>query len=99
MTSTVMTGRRTKSSDRFIVGNLRLHHDLRTGPDAKLTLRDYLSAFLQTCRDDRVVAFGALDGDFAQFGGHVVLDHESRLAVGTGLHGCGRHAKGVVLMS
>src|SRR6266581_1643357 len=98
MTSTVMTGRRTKSSDRFIVGNLRFHHDLRTGPDAKLTLRNYLFAFLQTCRDDRVVAFSALDGDFAQFGGHVGLDHENVLAVGTGLHRPGWHDQGVFLV-
>src|SRR5439155_13963137 len=98
MTSTVMTGRRTKSSDRFIVGNLRFHHDLRTGPDAKLTLRDYLFAFLQTCRDDRVVAFSALAGDFAQFGGHVGLDHENVLTIGTGLHGFGWHNQSIVLV-
>src|SRR5947199_1758051 len=98
MSSTVMTGRRTKSSDRFIVGNLRFHHDLRTGADAKLTLRDYLFAFLQTCRDDRVGAFSALDGDSAQFGGHVGLDHENVLTLGTGLHGFGWHNQSIVLV-
>src|SRR6266513_3198108 len=77
--------------------NLRFHHDLRTGPDSKLTLRDYLFTFLQTCRYDRVVAFGALDRHFAQFRGHVGLDHENVLTIGTGLHGFGWHDQGVFL--
>src|SRR5216117_2202052 len=60
MTSTVMTGRRTKSSDRFTVENLRLDLDLRPGSEAQLALGDHPFAFFQTVRDDRAVAFGSL---------------------------------------
>src|SRR6266446_6943750 len=56
MTSTVMTGRRTKSSDRFIVEDLRLDYDLRPGPEAQLALRYDPLTFFQTARDDGVVA-------------------------------------------
>src|SRR6266581_313473 len=98
MTSTVMTGRRTKSSDRFMAKNLRLDLDLRPGTEAQLSLCDHPLALFQTARDDRAVAFGALDGDHAQLSGHVGLDHEDVLAVGSGLHRSGRHDQGVVLV-
>src|SRR6266516_5897449 len=98
MTSTVMTGRRTKSSDRFTVENLRLDLDLRPGSEAQLALGDHPFAFFQTVRDDRAVAFSALDGYLAQFGGHVGLDHENVLAVGTGLHRFGWHNQSIVLV-
>src|SRR5437879_6697199 len=98
MTSTVMTGRRTKSSDRFMLENLRLDLDLRSGTETQLPLRDHALAFFQTRRDDRAVAFGALDRNLAHLGGHVGLDHEDVLAIGTGLHRFGRHDQGVVLV-
>src|SRR5436189_5621777 len=98
MTSTVMTGRRTKSSDRFIAENLRLDLDLRPRAEAQLPLRDHPLASFQTARDDRAVAFGALDGDHAQLGGHVGLDDENVLANGTGLHRSGWHDQGVFLV-
>src|SRR2546427_384204 len=98
MTSTVMTGRRTKSSDRFMVENLRLDYDLCPGPEAQLALRDHPLAFFEAIRDDRAVSFGALDGDFAQFGGHVGLDHEDVLTIGAGLHRFGWHDQGVFLV-
>src|SRR5712691_723293 len=98
MTSTVMTGRRTKSSDRFTVENLRLDHDLRPGPEAQLALCDHPFAFFQTRRDDRAVAFDALDRDFAQFGGHVGLDYKHVLTGWAGLHRSGGHDQGVFLI-
>src|SRR3979490_3314355 len=88
MTSTVMTGRRTKSSDRFMDEDLRLDHDLRPGPETQLALRYDLLAFFQTVRDDRAVALG----------GHIGLDHENVLAIGTGLNRFGRHDQGVFLV-
>src|SRR5438132_11851447 len=98
MTSTVMTGRRTKSSDRFMSESLRLDFDLRPGAEAQLPLCDYPLAFCQAAFDDRAVAFGPLDGDHAQLGSHVGLDHENVLAIGTGLHRSGGHDQGVVLV-
>src|SRR5258706_2842043 len=98
MTSTDMTRRRTKSSDRFIVEDLRLDYDLRPGPEAQLALRYDPLTFFQTARDDGVVALGACDRDFAHLGGHVGLDHENVLTVGTGLHGFGWHDEGVLLV-
>src|SRR5216117_1633027 len=98
MTSTVMTGRRTKSSDRFTVENLRLDLDLRPGSEAQLALGDHPFAFFQTVRDDRAVAFGSLHGDLAKFDGHIGLDHEDVLAIGTGLHRSGWHDQGVLLV-
>src|SRR6267378_2782282 len=98
MTSTVMTGRRTKSSDRFMLENLRLDFDFRSGTEAQLPLCDHPLAFFQTARDDGVVALGARDRDFAQFGGHVGLDHEDVLATGPGLHRSGWYDQGVLLV-
>src|SRR5438309_2118812 len=98
MTSTVMTGRRTKSSDRFMSESLRLDFDLRPGTEAQLPLCNYPLAFCQAAFDDRAVAFGPLDGDHAQLRGHVGLDHENVLAIGTGLHRFGWHHQGVVLV-
>src|SRR5437660_7022555 len=98
MTSTVMTGRRTKSSDRFMARTLRLDFDLRSGTEAQLALCDHPFAFFQTAPDDRAVPFGPLDRDDAQLRGHVGLDHEDVLAIGTGLHRFGWHHQGVVLV-
>src|SRR5437762_1887102 len=98
MTSTVMTGRRTKSSDRFMSESFRLDFDLRPGAEAQLPLCNYPLAFCQAAFDDRAVAFGPLDGDHAQLRGHVGLDHENVLAIGTGLHRFGWHDQGVVLI-
>src|SRR5437773_6777508 len=98
MTSTVMTGRRTKSSDRFMSENLRLDFDLRPGTKAQLALCDYPFAFFQTAPDDRAVTFGPLDGDHTQFRGHVGLHHEDVLAIGTRLYRFGWHDQGVLLV-
>src|SRR5882672_12397838 len=98
MTSTVMTGRRTKSSDRFMLENLRLDYDLRAGTETQLALRHDLLVFLQTARDDGIVALGARDRDLAQFGGHVGLDHEHVLTARARLHRSGRHDNGVLLV-
>src|SRR5882672_7559588 len=98
MTSTVMTGRRTKSSDRFTVGNLRLDLDLCSGAETQLALRNDLLVFFQTARDDGVVALGARDRDLAQFGGHVGLDHEHVLTCWPGLYRPGRYDEGVLLV-
>src|SRR5258706_8995924 len=97
MTSTVMTGRRTKSSERF-TDELRLDHDLRSGTEAQLPLCDHPFAFFQTRRDDGAVAFDALDRHLAHLGGHIGLDHEHVLTGWAGLHRLGGHDQGVFLV-
>src|SRR5260221_12512077 len=98
MTSTVITGRRTKSSERFISENLRLDFDLRSGTEAQLPLCDHPFAFFQTRRDDRAIAFDALDRHLAHLGGHIGLDHEHVLTGWAGLHRLGGHGQGVFLV-
>src|SRR5260221_1722228 len=97
MTSTVMTGRRTNSSERF-TDDLRLDHDLRSGTEAQLPLCDHPFAFFQTRRDDGAVAFDALDRHLAHLGGHIGLDHEHVLTGWAGLHRLGGHDQGVFLV-
>ena len=99
MTSTVITGRRTKISAMFTTACAPLPTlTLVPGREPQLADGDDLLARLQAARDDGVVALGARDLDVAQLDGHVGLDDVDVLAVRAVLHRRRRRDDGVLLL-
>src|SRR3990170_4121128 len=98
ITRIVITGRRTKSSDRFTSSALASDRHLCTGDDAQLPLGDDLLARLETRRDDGIVAVGPVDAHFAHLGRHVASHHEHELAGRPGLYRLGRHDQRSLLL-
>src|SRR5450631_922284 len=92
MTSTVITGLRTKSSAIFMKRPSRCFRgrladvDARAGRKTQLPGDDNLLAGGEPARDDGVVAFSARDLDVAQLDRPVCFDHIDVLTVGPALN-------------
>src|SRR6202795_2925683 len=91
MTSTVITGRRTKSSAIFTKRPSRCFGGLadvdpRAGRKTQLAGDDNLLAGRESTRHDGVIDFGARNLDVAQFDRPVRLDNVDVLTVGAALY-------------